>query len=164
MGYIKRHPIVATLILLFFAIQLLPLVYDQEKAGDPISKTLMRVNYYPYKWISSSTSSLKNVWNNYINLKDMKKEFIDLEKENKKLRAENFKLKEIQIQNKRLKKLLNFIDEGPYDSISAKVIAGSPSLLRTEFVIIDKGKKSGVVEGMPVATESGIVGKNLLCW
>lgn len=159
MGYIKKHPIIVTLILVFFAIQLMPFIYNQEKAGDPISKVIMRINYYPYKWINSTADSLKNGWNNYINLKDLNYEYQELKKENKKLRAENFKLREIQLQNKRLKKLLNFIDEGPYESISANVIAGSPSLLRTEFIIIDKGKEAGVYEGMPVATESGIVGR-----
>lgn len=159
MGLIRKHPVITILVFLFFAIQLFPLTYDEEKTGDPISRSIMRINYYPFKTISSFKFSIVETWNKYINFRDLRVENLRLEKENEKLRANNFKLEEIKLQNKRLKELLKFIDDGPYESISANVIAGSPSLLRTEFVILDKGKDEGIIEGMPVATQSGIVGR-----
>ena len=119
----------------------------------------MRINHYPYSAINSVRLSLKNFWKNYLSLRKTNEENKKLEYENTKLRAELFSLQEIKLQNKRLKKLLEFIDDGPYETVSANIIAGSPSLLRSEFLVIDKGENYGIKVGMPVATQKGIVGR-----
>jgi rod shape-determining protein MreC len=46
--------------------------------------------------------------------------------------------------------------------VSANVIGASPSILRSQVVIVDKGRSDGITEGMPVASYDGIVGRILL--
>jgi len=74
---------------------------------------------------------------------------------------EKFELAEAGIQNKRLKKLLNFKEIPSYPVVPANVIGGSPSMLRSEVIIVDRGSSDGISRGMPVASSEGIVGKVL---
>lgn len=159
MGYIRRHPIISIIILLFITLQLLPLTFDNTQEADPVTRAVMRLNYYPYKAYNYVKSGISETWHNYVVLKDYKKANEELLEENKRLRTEIFRLYEIKLQNRRLKDLLGFTEEEPYDTVPAKVIAGSPSLLRPEFVTIDKGKKNGISEGMPVVVRNGVVGR-----
>jgi len=159
MGFTKKHPIIISLILLFIAIQLFPFIYDSEREADSVSRMVMRINYYPYLAISGLQSKFKNTWKDYKSLKYLKEENQKLRDENRILKSKNFEFRELKLQNERFRKLLNFAEEGPYNTISANVIAGSPSLLRTEFLVIDKGTADGIKEGMPVTTQDGIVGR-----
>ncbi len=96
-----------------------------------------------------------------MDLVNVRKENIKLKEDIAKLRAEKFELAEAQIQNERLKKLLNFKEIPSYPIVSANVIGGSPSLLRSEVIIVDRGKRDGISQGMPVASTKGLVGKVL---
>ncbi len=159
MGFIKKHPIIISIILLFFAIQLFPFIYESEREADPLSKMVMRINYYPFLAINGIKSAFNNTWTDYKSLKSFKEENEKLRYENSILKRNDFEFRELKLQNERFRELLNFAEEGPYNTISANIIAGSPSLLRTEFVVIDKGKSDGIKEGMPVTTQDGIVGR-----
>jgi len=159
MGYIKRHPIISIIILLFITLQLLPITIDESQKADPVTNGLMRLNYYPYKAFNFIKTRLSGTWEDYVILKNYKNANRTLRDENKKLRTEIFKLYELKLQNQRLKKLLGFIQEEPYDAVPAKVIAGSPSTLRSDFVTIDKGRNAGITVGMPVAVQNGVVGR-----
>ena len=159
MGFLKKHPIIISLILFFIAVQLFPLIYKSNDEADPVTRTIMWINYYPYKGISSLSLKARNLWHGYFELRDVKKENTQLKNENDILRSQLFQIQEIRLQNKRLKELLGFIEESPYNTISAGVIGGSPSLLRTEFLVLDKGKNYGIEAGMPVVTQNGIVGR-----
>ncbi|MGQ9683293.1 MAG: rod shape-determining protein MreC [Anaerolineae bacterium] len=73
-------------------------------------------------------------------------------------------LREIELENKELRDLLNMRDQSPdvlgpgADLVFAEVIGRDPSnLLR--FLMIDRGSKDGLAEGMPVMTARGLVGQ-----
>jgi rod shape-determining protein MreC len=102
------------------------------------------------------------VWQNYVDLIGAKEENERLKTEIRKLRQEKFHLWEADLQNERLKNLLDLKKTFSYNTISANVIGGSPSMLKSQVVIIDRGKGDGISEGMPVATYEGIVGRILL--
>jgi len=159
MGFLRRHPILLSIILLILAIQVFSLYINDKQVGNPFSRFILSLNYYPQKLINSATGRIVNVWGNYIYLIDTKKENLKLQLENKKLRQKTVELLEAELQNERLRKLLQFKESTTHDTVTANVIGGSPSLLRKEVVIIDKGAKSGITEGMPVASYDGIVGR-----
>lgn len=159
MGYIKKHPIISIIILLFITLQLLPLTFNDSQKADPVTRAVMRLNYYPYKAFSFVKTQFTESWENYVVLKNYKEQNRQLIEENKRLRTRIFRLYELKLQNQRLKELLGFIEEEPFEAVPAKVIAGSPSLLRSEFVTIDKGQNSGIDVGMPVVVRNGIVGR-----
>lgn len=89
----------------------------------------------------------------------------EIENENKFLREANIRLsveiaslKEIKIENQRLKKLLNFKTSFPYTLISAKIV--NKSLIQSRNTItIDVGEEDGVFPEMPVITDDGLVGR-----
>ncbi len=85
--------------------------------------------------------------------------------ENEKLTNQNGELlkkiveyKELELQNKRLKKFFHLRSDSKIDFVVSNVIAFDSSNLSSS-VIIDKGKKSGVTPGMAVITDLGLVGR-----
>ena len=159
MGFIKKHPVIISFVLFLFAIQFFPLIYKSKREVDHVSRVIMRINHYPSSAINSVRLSIKNFWTDYLVLRNSEAENKDLKNENSLLRAELVRMQEIKLQNERLKKLLNFTDDSPYETVLASVTGGSPSLLRTEFLLIDKGENYGIKVGMPAATQKGIIGR-----
>jgi len=98
-------------------------------------------------------------------LRDMR----TLREENKQLKSlvdqlmvENVRLKEVEAQNEDLRRKLNFAETHPQYTLRAaevrgRVIAAEPNNFMS-VLIIDVGKRTGIRQGMPVITESGVVG------
>ncbi len=162
MGFFKRRTILIILVLFFIAIQLFSLDLRERNSQNPVSKFVLTLTYYPQKLVSSVTDVTVGVWRDYMDLMHVNEENKRLREELNTLRQEKFELAEIKAQNTRLKKLLDFKDVSLYPVVSANVIGASPSMLRSQVVIIDKGGADGITEGMPVASYDGIVGRILL--
>ena len=162
MRFLRRHPILISIVLFFFATQFISLRYEGRQVEDSFSSFILTLTYYPQKLIFILTGAIVSAWQNYIELVGVRKENERLRNEIRKLRQEKFHLWEAELQNDRLKKLLGLKGNSTYDVVSANVIAGSPSILRSQVVIIDKGRENGISQGMPVATYEGIVGRILL--
>ena len=162
MGFFKRRTIIVILVLFFLAIQLFS-IYQKDKSSDnPLSRFVMTLTYYPQKIVFVSTKKVVDTWHGYMDLVQTKEENQRLREELNTLRHERFQLSEAQVQNKRLKKLLDFKESTYYPVVSANVIGASPSILRSQVVIVDKGSGDEITEGMPVASYDGIVGRILL--
>lgn len=159
MGFLKRHPLIIIILFLLLAIQVFSLSTEEESMPVPFSRFILNLTYYPQKFMYEVTDSITNVWGNYIDLLEVRDENKRLKLENSELRHENMQLLEAKLQNERLKKLLEFKEYAQARALTANVIAGSPSINRTEVVIIDKGRNDGLSEGMPIATFEGIVGR-----
>ncbi|HET7290753.1 MAG TPA: rod shape-determining protein MreC [Thermodesulfobacteriota bacterium] len=162
MGFFKRRAILVVLVLFFIAIQLFSLDLRERKSQNPASRFVLTLTYYPQKLISTVTDKVAGTWRDYIDLVHVNEENKRLREELNALRQQKFELAEIEAQNTRLKKLLDFKDVSPYPVVSANVIGASPSILRSQVVIVDKGRSDGITEGMPVASYDGIVGRILL--
>jgi rod shape-determining protein MreC len=162
MGFLKRRTILVILILFFIALQLFSLNLRERNSQNPASKFVLTLTYYPQKFISVITSKVVDTWRDYIDLVHLKEDNRRLKDELERLRHEKFEFSETESQNTRLKKLLRFKETSPYPVVSANVIGASPSMLRSQIVIVDKGSADGITEGMPVASYDGIVGRILL--
>ena len=69
-------------------------------------------------------------------------------------------LMEYKSENERLRRMLGFNFELPYDLVPAEVVAVSPtSVFRS--ILIDAGIRRGVRRNMPVISPSGIIGKTV---
>ena len=161
MKFLKNRAVLITIILFVIALQLYSLHLRQQKTQNFISGIVLTITYYPQKFVYIVSSKVINTWQDYLDLVNVRQENIRLKEDIAKLRAEKFELAEAQIQNKRLKKLLNFKEIPSYPIVSANVIGGSPSLLRSEVIVVDRGKQDGISQGMSVASSEGIVGKVL---
>lgn len=162
MGFFKRRTIIVVLVLFFIAIQLFSLDLRERNSKNPVARFVLTLTYYPQKLISAVTDKVAGTWRDYIDLVHVNEENKRLRSELNALRQQKFELAEVEAQNTRLKKLLDFKDVSPYPVVSANVIGASPSILRSQVVIVDKGRSDGITEGMPVASYDGIVGRILL--
>ena len=85
--------------------------------------------------------------------------------ENTRLKAERSRTMEIinrceelEQENSRLKKFVNFTSSVPGTYVAAQVIARDPSPW-VNTIMIDKGDSDGVIKGSPVLVSEGIVGQ-----
>ena len=162
MGFLKRRTIFIVIVLLLIAIQLFSLSLEKREKQTPAARFVLTLTYYPQKFVSSVAGVMSAVWNDYIHLVNLREENVRLKEEISRLRREKFELAEAGIQNARLRKLLEFRDESSYPAVPANVIGASPSILRSQVIIVDKGTRDGVTEGMPVASFDGVVGRILV--
>jgi len=87
----------------------------------------------------------------------------ELEKSVAQLTVENLRLKEVEAENARLRKLLGFAQTNPsFDykggQIVGRVVGSEPNSI-IQSIVIDLGKANGIEPGMPVVTERGLVGR-----
>jgi rod shape-determining protein MreC len=64
----------------------------------------------------------------------------------------------LESENKNLRKLLQLKEQSPYTSIAAEIIY-NPINPSSQKIVISRGKKDGILLGMPVANEAGIIGQ-----
>jgi rod shape-determining protein MreC len=74
------------------------------------------------------------------------------------LEGRNALLAELQHENNQLRELLAMKKERPMEGVVAKVIGYDPSKW-VRAVVIDKGKRDGLMNGMPVVNVKGVVGQ-----
>jgi len=84
----------------------------------------------------------------------------ELKKKVTQLEGELVRLKELERENERLRRLLDFKDnnEGKYKLVAAAVIARDPGNW-FGTVTLNKGRKDGIEKNMPVLTPCGLVGR-----
>jgi len=159
MGFFRRYPLFAVLLMIFFLVQLVPLNNQDKLSKSKFSKVILTLTYYPQRGVSVLSRFIVRKWEKYIDNVGHYEENKVLKRNIAKLREENFRLSETELQNKRLRKLLNFRSEDEYEVIAANSIAVSPSAIKSQVIIIDKGSRHGLIKGMPVKTHEGVVGK-----
>lgn len=107
-------------------------------------------------------SQLRETFSHYFWLVDTKRENERLLAENRRLHAELENLKEINLANIRLRRLLDFREATNLPALPAQVIAeDATSYFRT--VVIDKGSSAGLKTGLPVVVAEGVVGRIIAC-
>ncbi|NMB21015.1 MAG: rod shape-determining protein MreC [Firmicutes bacterium] len=87
----------------------------------------------------------------------LKERNLELEERVSQLEAEVFALRNHRRENEWLREALDFRDEGEYELLVAEVIGRSPSQWEST-IVVNKGQAHGVVSGMAVVTNAGIVG------
>lgn len=85
-------------------------------------------------------------------------EYKRLNEETDVLKARLVGLEEVIRENTRLEDLLEFKRKLIYSSVVANVIGRNPSYWNSTM-IIDRGRKDGIQQGMPVVSAAGVVGK-----
>lgn len=98
-----------------------------------------------------------------IDIRTLRTRTLELEEINATLRAENFRLSEVERENNNLRELLNFAETRPdLELRGAQIVArvlGQDSVNFQNFIRIDLGMRHGIEQGMPVVTNVGLVGR-----
>lgn len=101
---------------------------------------------------------------------DFLKGFSNIREDNRKLNKENslllqkiVRITELESDNKRLRRLLDFSNNFPEILLAAVVIGQDPSNW-AQYIIIDKGSKHNIFTDMTVVTTEGLVGRVAEVW
>ena len=133
--------------------------HRQGKTGK-IDNFLISATGTLQKNFYSVGNGTRSLWDHYLFLVHTQTQNEQLEKEAEGLRTLNAAMKEIQLENERLKKMLEFKQTIEQKLVASHVIAQDVS--NDYFGIrIDRGTEDGVKAGMGVISPSGLVGRVL---
>ncbi|MFH0857054.1 MAG: rod shape-determining protein MreC [bacterium] len=161
MKQIKKNKeiIIIICVILFFIFYFLNLF-------KPVANGLLRIFSPVQKGLYALSSQIENVYdasfNGFKNKINLANENIYLKEEVKNLKIENVNSDLLKNENKQLKDLLSFTDEGNYIYVASEVIGKSGDESNT--LLIDKGLNDGIKIGLVAVNEKGLViGKILKC-
>lgn len=133
--------------------------YPAETEGaNVITVTLIA----PVQEIAAETTQfIKDIWRHYFSLVSTAHINDTLKKQLSQAAAHKNACVEVELSNKRLRTFLDFKRTNDAHVIAAEVVGKDPSRW-FRSIIIDKGEKAGVVEGMPVVIPEGVVGQVIM--
>lgn len=125
-------------------------------------KSILQLTSPFYRGMDRCTLELSTLWNNYLYLVSVQQQNIQLHNQLLDHRRRLLEFQEIEQENLRLRKLLNFLQDSHISALPARIIAEDASnWFRT--ITIDKGSSDGLCEGLPVVVAEGIVGRTIKC-
>jgi rod shape-determining protein MreC len=132
-------------------------------ARDPAGVRLIRlwaesVVAPPEKAAHYSWMSVVDLWQNYVDLRHVRRQNAQLQEQIDRLRLAQAALLEDARQGQRLQSLLDFQHRYIYRTVAAQAI-GSSGNLQSHVFYLDKGTNAGLKPDMAVITADGIVGK-----
>jgi len=157
---LRRSPLVP---LLLIVITLLTLVLHEVGYLQSAEDVILRV-FTPFqRWFSQRVFGARETVGTLRDLRTLRDENSLLRQENDALVIENVQLNETQAENTRLRSLLDFANANPtYDfkggEVVARVIGQDPNIF-LDYIMLDQGERQGIMPGMPVTTERGLVGR-----
>lgn len=152
----RRFLLTAVLFLVAFFTYALNL--RNKEHANPVERAVMEVTAPIAACGTLVTGTLGDIWNNYIDLIDVRQENIALRKSVKRLNERIVANNEALAANQRLKALLDLKNEVALPSLAVSVI-GEDSSAWFKTLVVDRGSADGLLEGMPVVAAGGIVGR-----
>lgn len=159
--YIKEYRFYITLFLFI----LIPIVAIDTATRRPndyrlYDKAIVAITSPIQAVITLTLDQIVSGFQNYVYLWNTRRDNSKLLEENRKLLNLIAELREAERENGRLRQLLDFEEKFELETVTARVIAKDVS---TEFraIRINRGERSGILKGMAVVTNEGIVGRIL---
>ncbi|UMZ72869.1 rod shape-determining protein MreC [Natranaerofaba carboxydovora] len=152
----KKGIIVSIIAILLIA--LMGFTYQGQLELDYLDNIFSVVTVPVQDFISSINNNLNSFVMFLVNIRDLSQENQVLSEkltEYENLELENKELKE---ENERLRELLDFQEREEHDLIPAKVVGRDPNTWN-QLIVINKGEAHGIREEMPVVTDDGLVGR-----
>lgn len=159
---VNRERVALVLIpLLILQIVLLSLQIE-DPSGTLLIKTWALAAQAPFIAVSSSiTSGIQYVWHNYIWLVGARDENEQLRETVRQLSLLNSTYEQAMLENVRLRQLVELSEDMAFKTVTARVVARTPSFL-SNVVYIDQGWKDGVKIDAPVISGAGIIGRTII--
>lgn len=112
-----------------------------------------------FQFFNSLEKGVVGIWEHYLWLRKTQEENQKLKAQIEQLKRENLRLRESSAALERLQKILQLKSEQPsIPSLIAEVVGRGPSPFMHTFYI-NKGRKDGLVRGMPVLIPTGVAGR-----
>ncbi len=159
LDFIKKYRlhIVAGIVLLaafvFYSLNL-----KQKSHANAFERGVQNVISPFYEASARINGAATAVWNDYLDLVNVRRENKELRASVKTLNARLLETHEAVLANERLKKLLDMKETLHIPAVAASVIGedGAPWF---KTILIDRGETDGLREGMAVVTSEGVVGQ-----
>ncbi len=111
------------------------------------------------EWISSRYIAVNQILNAPQDVQELRLRNIELDSEVARLQSQIISLQEQLEESQGLEELLGYARTRPQYRYSAAAIIGKDPSPFLHYVIIDHGSDDGIRRGMPVITQSGLVGR-----
>jgi rod shape-determining protein MreC len=109
----------------------------------------LRVAFGSGSYLSQKISMITSIGSMYEQNQQLQNRIIELE-------SQNAKLQNIQKENEALRKELNLLPRERFELLGAHILSHNPTG-GNQWIIIDRGKKDGIKEGMVVIISEGIL-------
>lgn len=149
-------------------VQTIALATQIHRAADPLRPDGQHVRLVrlwaaaiiaPFERMTSATGhGVRGAWSNYVALRNVRQQNLELQSQIVQLRLERSALSEDALEAHRLSALLNFKQHYAAATVVAQVVGTSGSE-QSRLLTLDKGWHDGLRPGLPVVTPDGIVGK-----
>lgn len=150
-----RRGLAVTLVVLSIAV----LVLGLRGWLGPLEGTVLAPLIPVQAFITRLYGTVSNAFNAPSDLEALRARNAELEKQLTDLTAENVQLQEARAQLAIVSALLNYASSSPERHyVTADVVSRDPSLF-LRYVLLNKGSRDGLVRGMPVVTDKGLVGQ-----
>lgn len=147
----------------------LPFLFLHSNLKSPdkvnaVDRVILKISA-PVQYVAAMMGrTFSDVWGSYVYLVDVRSENESLQMELNRLRQQNEKVMELQEDNQRLKRMLEFKESFERDMVVAQVIGKDTSpFFRVMRISINRGAGE-VKSGMPVMTDEGLVGQIETTW
>ncbi len=153
----KRKNLFFLLFLLVLSLAFLARAAEKRGPYSFLDRTALCLLGPPLKFTSFSIKKVCGLWNNYLDLVNLKKEVLCQRKKIGALEVENLLQQGYSKENKRLRHLLAFKKSLSYETLPAEIIGRDPSSW-FKTILINKGQTCGIKRGCGVIAPEGIVG------
>jgi len=144
--------IAVVLILPFLLIFRNPHIYTPvHQVANTVFKPFLVAGHGVTFMVSNVKENAVQFWKTFQEQSEAELKFQDLE-------GKLSRFRELELENQRLKTLLEFKESAAEGALAARVIAWDLSLLR-KAVTLDKGQLNGIKKGMAVAVPAGLIGR-----
>ncbi len=153
----RRTLILSSALLASFV--LMTLQVRSHSALTDLTKRILLTSVSPFLRIAAvSKAAAVSVWNEYIDLRRVRRDHHLLKEEVRQLRAQVGELRETALENYRLGHLLEMRNRAGVEAMAVKVIGKDvTNWFRT--ILIDRGTNAGIHRHMTVVAGDGLVGR-----
>lgn len=130
----------------------------QPERLNALDRAFLRVASPVEFAVATVARGVARAWDDYVYLVDVKKENERLAYDNARLKEENTRLLQHEVENRQLKRLLQLREPLPGEVVTAQVIGKDfTEFFRVTRVVLDRGSRE-VRTHMPVVAPDGVVG------
>lgn len=126
---------------------------------SPVLVAISRPFIGAQEWISSRYVAINQLVNAPQDVEELRIRNIELESEVSRLQSQIIMLQEQLNESQGLEELLGYAHRRPEFQYSAAAVIGRDPSPFLHYIIIDHGSDEGIRRGMPVVTQSGLVGR-----
>ena len=129
-----------------------------KEHANPLERGVMSLTAPLAGGVAAMSSVSGHLWNDYLDLLEVRRENVALQKSVKRLNERIVAGNEALVENARMKALLDLKAGIESPSVAVSVI-GEDSSAWFKTLVVDRGSVDGFAEGMPVVAAGGIVGR-----